>query len=747
VKRKIELLAPGGDIDSLKAAILAGADAVYCGLDKFNARNKATNISFEDLQGILRLAHKNNCEVFLTLNILIVESEMPNLLSVLNKLVNTSIDGVIVQDFGVFYLLSNYFKDLKIHASTQLTTHNEGQIKFLSQFGANRVNLSRELNIDEIGHLTSVAHENGVLTEVFVHGSYCISFSGICYMSSVLSGKSGNRGRCSQPCRGRYVTTPEGKDYPLNLKDNSAYFDLRELWDAGVDSLKIEGRIKEFEYVYTVVNSWRKQLRSFYTHDVLLDDNSDLYKVFNRDFSNSYLRGYINKDMFIDNPMSNSTLHLSEINQYSSDDKRKQGAKELYEEKEKNRKHIKDMIDQFNTDKIPLMIEISGTCGTVLKATVRTPDRSFLVQSEYRLVDEGMQFLNHKILLKKLRALQDTGFFLKELNTEQLGAKLCIPFSELTALKRKILYVLNDSKKAISPIALPVLKKPSTINIKPKLSVLISSPKDVLLCKDSSVDIYFQLPNSFKNNAAEFIDLFINNEKLIPWFPSILIGEDYTVAVDFLHNIQAKVIVTNNTGIAYEAYKMGIAWIAGPYLNITNSYSLLALKENFNCSGSFISNELNYTQIRDIKKPDDFDLYYSIYRPIMMMTSRQCLFHQVTGCEKSIMDDSCIHHCERSSSITNFKKDIFLLKKTKGNYHSIYNAVNLLNTDIIGDMPGHFTSFFIDLRDIKTETIIELNKEGIIKLFKNHLSGDSDSTQQLEQNIHPSINTQYKKGI
>ena len=747
MKRKIELLAPGGDIDSLKAAILAGADAVYCGLDKFNARNKAANINFEDLHGILRLAHKNNCEVFLTLNILIVECEIPNLLSVLNKLVNTGIDGVIVQDFGMFYLLSKYFKSLRIHASTQLTTHNEGQIKFLSQYDINRVNLSRELNIDEITHLTSAAHEIGILTEVFVHGSYCISFSGICYMSSVLSGKSGNRGRCSQPCRWRYVTTSQEKDYPLNLKDNSAYFDLRELWEAKVDALKIEGRIKEFEYVYTIVNSWRKQLNSFYTHDILLDDNSDLHKVFNRGFSNSFLRGDIDKDMFIDNPMSNSTLHLSEINQYSSDDERKQGAIELYEEKKKTRKYVKDLIDRLNTDKIPLMIEISGACGTVLKATVKTPDRSFLVQTEFRLADEEIQFFNHDILLKKLRPLQDTGYYLEELNTEQLSAKLYIPFNELTVLKRKILYALNDSKEAILPIALPILKKPDTIKIKPRLSVLISLPKDVLLCKDSSVDIYFQLPNSFKNKAAEFIDLFINNEKLIPWFPSVLIGEDYAAAVDFLHQLQPKVIVTNNTGIAYEAYKIGIAWIAGPYLNMTNSYSLLALKENFNCSGSFISNELKYTQIKDVKKPDDFDLYYSIYHPIVMMTSRQCLFHQVTGCEKSIIDESCIQDCEKSSSITNLKNDTFLLKKTKGNYHCIYNAANFLNTDIVKDLPDNFSCFLIDLRDILTETKIEFNKEGIIKLFNNHIRGDSYSTQQLKHIIHPTINTQYTKGI
>ncbi|MDA3821021.1 MAG: U32 family peptidase, partial [Bacteroidales bacterium] len=172
MKRKIELLAPGGDIDSIKAAILAGADAVYCGLNKFNARNRAANISFEDLQGVLRLAHKYTCEVFLTLNIIIVDSEIPALIKLLNRLVNTSIDGVIVQDFGLFYLLSTYFKGIKIHASTQLTTHNAGQIQFLEKLNANRVNLSRELNIDEIKALTAVAHKNNILSEVFVHGSY-----------------------------------------------------------------------------------------------------------------------------------------------------------------------------------------------------------------------------------------------------------------------------------------------------------------------------------------------------------------------------------------------------------------------------------------------------------------------------------------------------------------------------------------------------------------------------------------------
>lgn len=229
MSRKLELLAPGGDVEAIKAAIVAGANAVYCGLDMFNARNRASNLSFDELNGVLRLAHEYGCEVFLTLNVVILEHEIKSLAKLLNQLVNTTIDGIIVQDLGVFNLVKKYFPTLDVHASTQLTTHNEGQIHFLSKVGASRVNLSRELNIDEIKEMTAVAHEHDILTEVFVHGSLCIAFSGQCYSSSVSVGNSGNRGRCSQACRDEYEITAAGNKFPLNLKDNSAYFDLPEL--------------------------------------------------------------------------------------------------------------------------------------------------------------------------------------------------------------------------------------------------------------------------------------------------------------------------------------------------------------------------------------------------------------------------------------------------------------------------------------------------------------------------------------
>ena len=780
MKRQIELLAPGGDIDSIKAAIAAGADAIYCGLNKFNARNRATNINFEELLGVLSLAHKNNCKVFLTLNIIITGSEIPALIRLLNKLVNTSIDGVIIQDFGLFYLLSKYFKGLEIHASTQLNTHNEGQIKFLSKLSADRVILSRELNLDEIKALALAGHKNNIQTEVFVHGSYCISFSGLCYMSSVHGGNSGNRGRCSQPCRDSYLTTPEGKDFPLNLKDNSAYSDLRELSDAGVDSVKIEGRVKGFDYVYSVVNCWKKQIWSFYDQNRLNNDSSDLYKVFNRDFSNSYLKGDINKDMYIDSPRDNSIRQLSEIDNCHTNKKWEENRIDFYEEKAETTAIVQNKIKQLSIAKNPLTISVSGKLGTPLKVSVKTPDSSFSVLSESNLLSAGPYTLNrhsrnqgdeaktipsgsknpalknnkssargldHDLLSKKLSALNDTAYYIKLIKLENLQSDLFIPYKELTSIKKGILSLLNGTKNIIEPIDVPFLKKQSIPDIKPALSVLISSQKDLHLCDKTSADIFFQLPDCLKNECSGFIDLFLKNRKIIPWFPSVLIGENYTAAVNFLKQVQPELIVTNNTGIAYEACKKGIPWIAGPFLNIINSFSLLCLKENFDCYGSFISNEISRKQIKSIIKPEDFKLYYSIYHPISLMISRQCLHQQIIGCDKSSIDDDCIQKCQKSSSITNLNKVPLFINKSKGNYHCIYNNNNSLNTDILTDLPDVFSSFFIDLRDIKTETKTGMDKSGLIELFEQLLNGDHDSKHELKQMIHPSTNAQYTKGI
>jgi len=743
----MELLAPGGDIDSIKAAIASGADAVYCGLNKFNARNRAANITFDDLNGILRLAHSHDCQVFITLNIIIVESEIPDLFRILNKLVNTSIDGVIIQDLGLFHLLSKYFGSLKIHASTQLTTHNEGQINFLAELNATRVNLSRELKLDEIEELTNVAHKAGLLSEVFVHGSYCISFSGLCYMSSVHGGNSANRGRCSQPCRDQYIRTSQGIDFPLNLKDNSAYADLQELSNAGVDSLKIEGRIKKFHYVYTVVKTYKKQLQNILDNELVSADNSMLYKVFNRDFSNGYLRGDISKKMFTDNARDNSATHLAEQKGGTSEEDIEAAENELYQEKGEIRTLIKSEIDQLSTAKGAITLTVSGESGAPLKVAIKTPDSSFVLFSEKSIDKQGTRSLDFKMLSRSFKAINDTEYTIRHLELKNLEPDLFIPFSELTSIKNQILFALKGSKETHSPVSVPVLERRNEEKVTPTISVLISSREDLYLCNESSADIYFQLPNGLHRSVSENVELFKETPGLLPWFPAVLIGKDYRAAVEFLQQLQAKHIVTNNTGIAYEANKLGISWIAGPFLNVVNSYSLLSLKENFRCSGSFISNEINKHQIRRIKRPSDFKLYYSIYHPIELMSSRQCMFHLVTGCNKDRMDEECIQKCNKSATLTNLKKVSFSIDKVKGSYNSLHNETNFLNADIVTDVPDTFSSFLIDLRNVKTGTSAGKEKSKIIALFQNHLDGSYEAKQQLKTAIFPTNNRQYLKGL
>ena len=747
----MELLAPGGDVDSIKAAIVAGADAVYCGLIRFNARNRATNLTLEQLSGILGLAHRHDCRVYLTLNTILVDSDFPELIDLLNRLANTSLDGVIVQDLGLLHLLSGYFKGLAIHASTQLTTHNAGQLSFLEKLATARVNLSRELTLDEISALCKVGQGEHISTEVFVHGSYCLSFSGLCYLSSVHGANSGNRGKCSQPCRDRYQPTPLGKEYPLNLKDNSAYFDVEALAEAGVSALKIEGRMKQFHYVHTVTQTWRKQLDNWYQQGTLLTDDGALFKVFNRGFTNGYLRADINRSMFSDNPRNHSAEHLRQRLESKTDGESDSASTEHWDEIADNIAAVRAKIGLVSAEKAPLTVSISGKEGKPLCVSVSTPDGSFIVLSESCLVPQSepgdAQQLTREYFDDRLRAINDSEYYIAQLELNQLEHHLFVPFKDVTLIRNKILFRLNSSKDRHDHIDLPVLADHARVSPKPKLSVLISSPRDLYLRRETNADLCLQLPNSLSVGGRELIGLLEQNSGVTPWFPAILIGDDYTAGVDLLRQVKPGRIVTNNTGIALQALELGIPWIAGPELNVANSYSLQCLKEVFDCKGAFVSNELNLRQLKRMKTPADFELHYRLYHPLELMTSRQCLFHQITGCEKQRIDKTCLSQCERSASITNTKNVSFLVKKTRGRYATVYNNINALNTEIVGDVPRLICNYLVDLRDLETGTQVALGKPEVIAQFARLVDGDADSAKALAATIHPTTNTQYHKGL
>ena len=748
MNKKIELLAPGGDVEAIKAAVIAGANAVYCGLVNFNARNRASNLSFDDLPGILRLAHAHDCKVFLTLNVVILEQEIAGLIKVLNKLVNTKIDGIIVQDLGVFNLVKKHFPTLDIHASTQLTTHNEGQIKFLAKIGASRLNLSRELNIGEIKSLSAVAHQQGVLSEVFVHGALCVAFSGQCYSSSVSVGNSGNRGSCSQACRDEYEVTETGNLYPLNLKDNSAYFDLPALVDAGVDSLKVEGRIKNAHYVYTVTDTWRKQIDTFEKSGQLQNDDANLHRVFNRGFTNSFLKGDLTKDMFIDSPRDYSLKHAIKESQVVLLKDIEQVKKDHYQQKNNLGDELVEKIKDLSTAKESITLSFSGKLNQPLRLIIiGDNDKTHILETESTLSAAQKLPLNLAVLERSFKNFAFNHFDISDFNCTGLEANLIIPFKEISTLKNEATLLLTDSAKIMPHVTVPELVKHKKLSDKLSLSILIADVKDLTLCDLTDADVYFKLPESLKKGCNKHIDILLNNPRLIPWFPAVLIGKDYDESVRILEQVRPKRIVSNNTGIAYKAFEMGIEWIAGPFLNTTNSYALLTLQEELNCAGAFISNEINRIQIKKIARPNNFKLLYSIYHPILLMTSRQCFFQRTVGCEKPSIEDGCMLKCEKSTTITNTHGVSFAVDKQKGGYPSLYNNEQFLNVDIVNDLSDLFDEFFIDLTDIGSGSKAEPDKAQLMTQFENSLNGDENAQQNLHQMVELSTRNQYRKGL
>ncbi|MDA8429863.1 MAG: U32 family peptidase [Geobacteraceae bacterium] len=252
-KNKPELLAPAGSLESFFAAMEKGADAVYAGLREFSARARAKNLSLAQMERMLGYAHGLGRKIYITLNTLVKEQDLPQLVETLAALEVMRVDGVIVQDLAVARLVRNHFPAIPLHASTQMTIHNTAGVQMLQELGFQRAVLARELAIDEIA---AIAAATPVEIEIFVHGALCFSISGQCFFSSYLGGHSGNRGRCAQPCRRLYDHRGKQGHY-FSTSDLSAIDLLPELLRAGVKSLKIEGRMKSAEYVASVVEAYR----------------------------------------------------------------------------------------------------------------------------------------------------------------------------------------------------------------------------------------------------------------------------------------------------------------------------------------------------------------------------------------------------------------------------------------------------------------------------------------------------------
>ena len=301
---KIELLAPAGNMESLYAAVSAGADAVYLSGKKYGARAYAANFSDDELVDAINYCHLYDVKVYVTVNTLIYEREMDDFIKYVEFLYRSGVDAVIMQDLGAMDLVRQKYPTLEIHASTQMNIHSLESVKLLENLGIKRAVLSRELSISDI---TNIKNNSNIELEIFIQGALCVSFSGCCLMSSLIGGRSGNRGSCARCCRMKYDLVKNGSvsetGYLLSTKDLCTVNNIDKLIDVGVTSLKIEGRMKRCEYVYTAVSLYRKAIDSYIKTgkiDISESDIIELKKIFNREFTKGFLfnednNNFINK--------------------------------------------------------------------------------------------------------------------------------------------------------------------------------------------------------------------------------------------------------------------------------------------------------------------------------------------------------------------------------------------------------------------------------------------------------------------
>ena len=496
--QKIELLAPCGNMESFYAALLGGCDAVYLAGYEFGARKYAGNFSMEELQEVIQVAHLYGVKVYITVNTMIYESEVVSFLHYIDELVLFHPDALIIEDIGMFDLIHQRYPDLELHASTQMHLHNQSGVQFAKQIGFQRAVIARETPIEEI---KKIRQEVDLPLEVFCHGALCISYSGQCLMSSMIGGRSGNRGTCTQCCRLPYqLETESGKQidqgYLLSTRDLNTLEYIGELIEAGVDSIKIEGRMKRPEYVYYVTSLYRKAIDSYLQFQqvkITEEEIKNLKKIFHRKFTKGFLF-HDRMDHFSNPERPNHigipvgkviSFHHSTVQIKLSDSvqihdglrilgKKDVGTvlNEFYRKNQRVYEAKKGEIITFKihgsvsigdqvvkTTDAALMQEIQqylkeskrkvpimGTCichiGQPLQVTVTDQEHTLTITSKEVLQKAKTRAVTKQELKQKLAQLNDTVYTFQELKV--VGEEGFIPMSKINAFRREMVEQLNQ---------------------------------------------------------------------------------------------------------------------------------------------------------------------------------------------------------------------------------------------------------------------------------------------------------------
>ena len=425
-----EILAPVGGKEQLIAAVRSGANAVYLGAKNFNARRNASNFEDFELPEIVSYCHERGVKVHVVLNTLVMDSEIPALIEEIKNVASAGVDAVIIQDLAVAKLVREICPSIEMHASTQMTIHDLSGAFEAERLGFKRAVLSRELSLEEIRY---IADRTDIKLEAFVHGALCMCMSGCCYLSSVLGGRSGNRGLCAQPCRREFRFGE--KDHALSLKDMSHIEHIRELAEAGVCSFKIEGRMKRPEYVAAAVTACRAALAG------QKPDTESLRAVFSRQgFTDGYLTGKRTPDMF----------GFRSHDDVTAADKVLKSLASLYKDEAD---HIPLKMGLFISETKPSVLTVSDgeNCvsvrGAVCEKALRSPTDETLAR-------------------RYLSKTGGTPFYLDELDFSAEGEPI-IAAGEINEMRRKALSMLSEMRSKVYPMRslMFLCRKPKNIRL------------------------------------------------------------------------------------------------------------------------------------------------------------------------------------------------------------------------------------------------------------------------------------------
>lgn len=773
--RDVELLAPVGSFEALKAAVQNGANAVYLGGKDFGARASANNFDRDELKEAVKYAHIRGVQVFVTTNTLRKENEIEDFLEYAKFLYDIDVDAIILQDIGMARLIKRELPDFELHASTQMVAHSLEDVKYLESVGFDRVVLAREVTVEEIKYICDNCKAD---IEVFVHGALCVCYSGQCLMSSMIGNRSGNRGRCAQPCRQRYelidVYTGEvvnsNGDYLLSPRDLNAIEEIDKVIDAGVHSLKIEGRMKRPEYVATVIDGYRKTIDEYLaTNKLNVSDETinDLYTIFNRKFTKGLLLGDVGKDMMNSQLPNNQGLYVGTVVDYNKKAKRlkiklantlkkgdginlgggtigriiKNGNIETIGYKGETIEL--DFVGEarkgqivFKTSDSELMDRVQATftqdkefVKNIIdaKITIKLGQKPILTLKDRhsneatiegdKIVEEAMKVaLSKEKVETQLRKLGNTPYELDLLEIE-LDDNVSLPISLLNQMRRDCIELLDKERVSIKNRKYKnkiVKYKPVQYNRnkQQEISVKVKNLEQLESALECGLDrIYYEDTNTIDKAMSLAMKY---NKKVIYSAPRIIRNKEYNHLAKANNAGVESVQVGNYGSIDYfKDKKLNIDY----YLNAFNSETINYYKE-IGADTLCISQELNINEIKETIKYTDINIESVVYGYTPLMITEYCPMGVI------------VRDCKKDKRVAKCKESIYALRNSKGDEfrvsQDIFCRSTIYNSNVTCMLDNLYELHEIGINVLRLDFTLE-DKETVkevIEAYQEVLSND-----------------------